>query len=417
MQYSATPGSKNAVNTVDNAITTAKVSCLAGVPGCNRRDGGVNGIVVTSQSKVPTWFGRIIGINDADRERDGDGVLAVHASSRSTSWSCSTGRARCASSRRAQNDPNCTDLKNARDGIRTFVSMLDPSIDKVGLALTPPVLDQLDLELRQPVGSGTSRGTGRRNPNVPPRSQSTGREVLRLRRVVAVLRIRQARASRRRRRTTSSPRSRARTATRPTTTSSRTQSGNWNLNDAQSAFLQRLGCTSGAGIDELRAVARGGAVRAQSERPRQRPGRDHLPVGRRREHVAEERAGHPLDEQLEHWGSARAAWASSRRRTSRRAGRSSTRSATTSTRAAARPRSAGSRTRPTGTRTATTRSRVGYDAFTAIQAMASTSPQHFYNKPNPGELNTIFRAIALDLSGSRGRLIDNTSPNLPVSRR
>ena len=32
------------------------------MPGCNRRDGGVNGIVVTSQSKVPTWFGRIIGI-------------------------------------------------------------------------------------------------------------------------------------------------------------------------------------------------------------------------------------------------------------------------------------------------------------------------------------------------------------------
>ena len=46
MQYGPTPGNKNAVNTVGNATTTAKVSCLAGVPGCNRRDGGVNGIVV-----------------------------------------------------------------------------------------------------------------------------------------------------------------------------------------------------------------------------------------------------------------------------------------------------------------------------------------------------------------------------------
>ncbi len=64
VQYSATPGSKNAVNTVNNAVTTAKASCLAGVPGCNRRDGGVNGIVVQSQSKVPTWFGRIIGIKE-----------------------------------------------------------------------------------------------------------------------------------------------------------------------------------------------------------------------------------------------------------------------------------------------------------------------------------------------------------------
>ena len=40
------------------------VLVLLGVPGCNRRDGGVNGIVVSAQSKVPTWFGRIIGITD-----------------------------------------------------------------------------------------------------------------------------------------------------------------------------------------------------------------------------------------------------------------------------------------------------------------------------------------------------------------
>jgi Flp pilus assembly protein TadG len=32
-EYSATPGSKNAVNTVDNATTTAEAKCLAGVPG------------------------------------------------------------------------------------------------------------------------------------------------------------------------------------------------------------------------------------------------------------------------------------------------------------------------------------------------------------------------------------------------
>ncbi len=44
--------------------------------------------------------------------------------------------------------------------------------------------------------------------------------------------------------------------------------------------------------------------------------------------------------------------------------------------------------------------------------MAST-PQHFYNKPNPGDLTQIFQAIAEDLSASRGRLIDNTSPSLP----
>ena len=54
----------------------------------------------------------------------------------------------------------------------------------------------------------------------------------------------------------------------------------------------------------------------------------------------------------------------------------------------------------------------GCTAYDAIQAMASR-PHQFYNKPNPGKLDAIFMAIARDLLGSRGRLIDNTSPSLP----
>jgi hypothetical protein len=37
---------------------------------------------------------------------------------------------------------------------------------------------------------------------------------------------------------------------------------------------------------------------------------------------------------------------------------------------------------------------------------------YFYNKPSPGDLTQIFQQIALDISASRGRLIDNSSPNL-----
>ena len=60
----------------------------------------------------------------------------------------------------------------------------------------------------------------------------------------------------------------------------------------------------------------------------------------------------------------------------------------------------------------------GYTAFTAMQAIATDSdgagpnPPNFYNHPNPTSLNQVFTQIAMDLSASRGRLIDNTSPNL-----
>ena len=56
----------------------------------------------------------------------------------------------------------------------------------------------------------------------------------------------------------------------------------------------------------------------------------------------------------------------------------------------------------------------GYDAFTAIRAMASQDcpgsqyePACFYNKPNPGSLNQIFTRIAADLARPAARLIDD----------
>ena len=40
----------------------------------------------------------------------------------------------------------------------------------------------------------------------------------------------------------------------------------------------------------------------------------------------------------------------------------------------------------------------------------ATDPANFYNKPNPGQLNTIFTRIAADLSRPAARLIDDNTP-------
>ena len=58
---------------------------------------------------------------------------------------------------------------------------------------------------------------------------------------------------------------------------------------------------------------------------------------------------------------------------------------------------------------------TGCSAWDAIRAMASKDAAGvplFYEQPVPDDLSAIFRAIALDLSGSRGRLVDNTRPLL-----
>lgn len=44
-----------------------------------------------------------------------------------------------------QPDPNCTDLVNAKNGMRTFLQLMDPTLDKVGLAVFPPARNQSEV--------------------------------------------------------------------------------------------------------------------------------------------------------------------------------------------------------------------------------------------------------------------------------
>jgi putative Flp pilus-assembly TadE/G-like protein len=136
--FSPTPGSKNAVNTVDNAVTTVNVLCITGVPGCNRRDGGVNGLKVAAQSNVPTWFGRIIGITKMTVNAQATACAPCSVKPLDIMIVLDRTGSMCTPS-----GPNgsCPDLQNATDGIETFIQLMDPSTDKIGLAVLPPVLN------------------------------------------------------------------------------------------------------------------------------------------------------------------------------------------------------------------------------------------------------------------------------------
>jgi hypothetical protein len=380
----------------------------------------VNGIVVTSQSKVPTWFGRIIGINQ----------LTVNA----TATVCSP----CAVKpldimvvldrtgsmcqvNGGTNDPACTDLKNAKDGVKTFVQLLDPTLDKVGLAVFPPVLDaSWRSNCGNPAGSGYKPWTGTPNPNVasgPARNYdgqyyaydawwpawlsdgktppSTGSSYL-------VASLEGADGNLTDDYVIEDPVTKA-----------------WDLNPA-SAFIQRLNCVSGAGstsyalsIEEAQyELGRNGRGSVQdviiflsdgaaNTSPR------NIPVGA---------PGPPSH------------WSNSMWRTPCAAGVQSAANVKAAgtivytigydldagTGAPEKCRQPNSNGHSNGSNPA-----EALDAFTAIQQMATDpdgigpSPPNFYNKPDPGKLDAIFRAIALDLAGSKGRLIDNTSPLLP----
>jgi hypothetical protein len=415
VQYSATPGSKNAVNTVGNAVTSATAQCIAGVPGCNRRDGGYNGIVVESSSKVPTWFGRIIGINSLSVSAKATACspcvvkpLDIMVVLDRTGSMCQI---------QGQNDPSCRDLNRAKDGIRTFLDLMDPSLDKVGLALFPPVFER-NMRDADPYTPWT--GNGRPNSSWPqttdgryyaydkywhPDNQSSPQGADSSYYVVTGLEGADTNAA-------------------DDYLIFNTTTGNWDRNP-QSAVQQRLNATRGAGgtsyalsvleaYRELERNGRGGVQDviiflsdgAANVTPRRPLGGDHWTVnsyqqrpcgaGVEAARLAKEAGAivYTIGYDLGFSGG--------------------------TTEVCRRPNASDGHQNNNNPVEAT--QFWGNNAEQALKAMASpsdltqpvgpTNPPRYYFTPDGLTLNQIFQAIATDLTGSKGRLIDNTSPNL-----
>lgn len=414
-QYSATPGNKNAVNTVDNAVTVAQASCLAGVPGCSRRDGGVNGITVSSTSTVPTWFGRIIGIDQMKVSAKATACSPCQVKPLDIMIVLDRTGSMCQFAP-GQPDPNCTDLRNARQGVETFASMLDPSLDKLGLVLTPPTLmNSMVANCGNPVGAGYLPWNGTPNPNVPtgnPQRNFNGRYYgyeaffpylngvftpdplgsTPSQYIVAGL-------------------NGADGFPADDYLVYNTVSGSWDLNYAQSAFLQRLNCTRGAGSTSYALAVEA----AQYELSRNGRGSVQDVIIFLSDGAANT---WPKNVPNGHWLSGWSPWGQRPCGAGIQAAANAKGGGTVIytigydlDAGAATPEQCRRPNQSNGYQNGGNPVEPGMNAELALQAMA-TSPQYFYKKPNPGQLNDIFRAIAIDLSGSRGRLIDNTSPNL-----
>jgi putative Flp pilus-assembly TadE/G-like protein len=132
-QFGTGTGAKNRDSRLSNVSETISTKCLTSIPGCDP----VNAVVVDETATVDTFFMQIFGVNFA------------HVHVRATACSpCGvkpldimlvldrTG-SMCEDSL-GRPDPACTDLNNARNGMKTFLGFLDPTVDWVGLAVLPP---------------------------------------------------------------------------------------------------------------------------------------------------------------------------------------------------------------------------------------------------------------------------------------
>jgi Flp pilus assembly protein TadG len=390
-QYGPSPGRRNAVSTVDNATTTVTIRCITGVPGCSERYGTVNALTVTSRSRVPTFFGKLVGVNSL--EVDAKATACSPCTSKPLDIMVVLDRtgSMCQFSD-GSSDSNCTDLKNAREGIKTFLSYMDPTIDKVGLAVFPPSLNQSYV-----TSCPNKPWSG--NPSGPtPDGKYYGYDAY------YPYWIPDPRGS--------SP--------AYYTIASLTQDylvkdtdGNWMLNPA-SGLIQRLDCVDGAGSTSYALSIE----EAQHELDRNgRGGVQDVIV------FFSDGAANTSPQALTsgHWtnnasnrispcgtGVQSAAIVKGRGTIVYTIGYDVGATGSTSQRCAV-PDTNGHQDTSSPVNEAC--GSWGCTAYDALRAMA-TSTDNFYNKPNPGELNQIFTRIAADINAPSARLIDNDLPDL-----
>ena len=126
-------GGSNDPDGLDSVTMTVSTKCIASIPGCSP----ANAVVVKETGVVKTSFAKLFGVPD----------FTVHASATACS-PCGekpldvmlvldrTG-SMCTDAA-GKPDPACTDMENARNGMRTFLSFMNPALDHVGLAVLPP---------------------------------------------------------------------------------------------------------------------------------------------------------------------------------------------------------------------------------------------------------------------------------------
>ncbi|HET7856573.1 MAG TPA: vWA domain-containing protein [Gaiellaceae bacterium] len=133
LDYSGAPGHRNAHPNIANVTATVTTKCVQSIPGCDP----VNSVVVVQRARTRTLFAGVLGIREFNfrvratacspcgvKPVDMMLVLDRTGSMCQDHW--------------GNYDPACTDLRNAREGMKTFLGFFDGSTQWIGLAVLPP---------------------------------------------------------------------------------------------------------------------------------------------------------------------------------------------------------------------------------------------------------------------------------------
>jgi hypothetical protein len=132
-QYGTGGTAKNHDARVSSVAETVSTKCISSIPGCSP----VNAVQVDETATVNTFFMRVFGLNQAHIHVRATACSPCGARKLDIVLVLDRTGSMCSDSNNNP-DPACTDLNNARNGIKTFLSYFDPNSDWVGLDVLPP---------------------------------------------------------------------------------------------------------------------------------------------------------------------------------------------------------------------------------------------------------------------------------------
>jgi hypothetical protein len=126
---------RNDQSRIDAPVTeTITAKCLTSIRGCAPH----NAVVVDEVAKVDTAFLRVLGLGQATIDVRATACSPCGARPLDIMLVLDRTGSMCVDHWGKDQHPGCPDLANAKTGMETFLGLLDPTIDRVGLAVLPP---------------------------------------------------------------------------------------------------------------------------------------------------------------------------------------------------------------------------------------------------------------------------------------
>jgi Putative Flp pilus-assembly TadE/G-like/von Willebrand factor type A domain len=140
--YGAAPGARNAEGALSGVSTRVELGCVQPSRFCSPGDPSTSNAVTVEQSgSFQTAFLRLFGFSTISVDTKATACSPCGAKPLDVMIVLDRTGSMCTTAGKPDPPDACIDLGNAREGIKTFLTLMDPASDRVGLTVLPPGLE------------------------------------------------------------------------------------------------------------------------------------------------------------------------------------------------------------------------------------------------------------------------------------